>query len=64
MSGPDQSLAVHDMKTGDAFERQHAVAGPVPVDRGNIVIGFGRHVLLELGSGRRLVAQIELHLHP
>ncbi len=62
MAGGDQRAAVVDPDAGDPLGGQHAMPGAPPIDLRYAKARIAGEVFAQLGSGRRLVAQIHLDL--
>jgi len=64
MPGLDQLVALRELDAVDPFERQHPLGGPRPVDLGDVKIGLGDHLVLELGRRGGLALEVEFAPRP
>ena len=63
MAGRDQGVALVDRDALDALQREHAAAGPPPVDRRHQEACVLGEVLAQLGGGGGLEAKVHLDHH-
>ena len=64
MTGRDQRLTVGNLDAVDPVEREDPARGPVPVNRGNLVLVYLGHMLGQFRSAGRFTAQIQFAHRP